>query len=145
MSDLISRQAAIDALLKLTEARETWRSTEAARKEISGIDVSMCAILDLPSAQPEQRWIPITSRPMTEDERALFESRFDYEITDHMAVMFDCQLPDNGQKVLVYHKWSGEVAIDTFCEDNEGCYFEENGEMDGITHWMPLPEPPKEK
>ena len=53
MNDLISRQAAIDALLELVEARRTWRSTEDSRKEISGIDASMCAIHDLPSAQPE--------------------------------------------------------------------------------------------
>lgn len=26
----------------------------------------------------------------------------------------------------------------------DGCYFEENGDMDGIIAWMPLPEPPKE-
>ena len=51
--DLIDRLAAIDALLELVEARRTWKSTEDARKEISGIDASICAIHDLPSAQPE--------------------------------------------------------------------------------------------
>lgn len=51
--DLISRKAAIDALLELVEARRTWVSIEDARKEISGIDASMCAIHDLLSAQPE--------------------------------------------------------------------------------------------
>ena len=51
--DLISRKAAIEALLELVEARRTWVSIEDARKEISGIDASMCAIHDLPSAQPE--------------------------------------------------------------------------------------------
>lgn len=50
MRDLISRQAAIDALLELIEARRSWISTEDARKEISGIDASMCAIHDLHSA-----------------------------------------------------------------------------------------------
>ena len=50
--DLISRKAAIKALLELVEARRTWVSIEDARKEISGIDASMCAIHDLPSVQP---------------------------------------------------------------------------------------------
>lgn len=46
------------------------------------------------------------------------------------------RLPEYGQKVLVYpssyfvtldkHGWTGN-----------------NGSMAGITHWMPLPEPPK--
>lgn len=42
---------------------------------------------------------------------------------------------------------SGEVVIDTFCDDYDGCYFEEDGEMYGITpvYWMPLPEKPKEE
>ena len=52
VGDMISRHAAINSLLELVEARRTWISTEDARKEISGIDASMCAIHDLPSAQP---------------------------------------------------------------------------------------------
>jgi len=57
VNDTISRQAAIDALLELVEARRTWISTEDARKEINGIDASMCAIHDLPSAERRGRWI----------------------------------------------------------------------------------------
>lgn len=53
--ELISKQAAIDTLMELVEARRTWTSNEDARKEISGIDASMCAIHDLPSVQPEYK------------------------------------------------------------------------------------------
>ena len=52
MSDLINRQAAIDALMELVEARHEWKSD--ASGEINGLNAAYCAIEDLPSAQPEQ-------------------------------------------------------------------------------------------
>ena len=52
MDDLISRQAAIDACLELLEARQKWRPPEG-RAEMRGIDAVMCAIHDLPPAQPD--------------------------------------------------------------------------------------------
>jgi len=51
MNDLISRQAAIDVLMELIEARLEWKSD--ASREINGLNAAYCAIEDLPSAQPE--------------------------------------------------------------------------------------------
>lgn len=51
MNDLISRQAAIDAVLELIEARRGWISD--ASGEIRGLDAAMCEINNLPSAEPE--------------------------------------------------------------------------------------------
>ena len=51
--DTINRQAVIDACLKLSEARRKWDTAEG-RAEMRGIDAVMCAIHDLPSAQPER-------------------------------------------------------------------------------------------
>lgn len=37
---------------------------------------------------------------------------------------------------------SAQARIDKFENDPDyGCSFEENGDMDGIVAWMPLPEP----
>lgn len=47
MDDLISRQAAIDVLMKLIEARLEWKSD--ASREINGLNAAYCAIEDLPS------------------------------------------------------------------------------------------------
>ena len=141
MDDLISRLAAIDAIngycTSAPEYMQNWadKLIEAVKGDIAEI------ISKLPSAQ---EWIPITSRPMTEDERKEWSEKLDYNIDDDEAVIYG-NLPDDGQRVLVYNKYSGEVVIDTFCDDYDGCYFEDNGDMDGITHWMPLPEPPKEE
>ena len=83
---------------------------------------------------------------MTEDERKEWSEKLGYNIDDDEAVIYG-NLPDDGQRVLVDNKYSGEVVIDTFCDDYDGCYFEEDGEMYGITpvYWMPLPEKPKEE
>ena len=48
MTGLISRQAAIDAIDDLIEARYNWR--EPNMGEIKGLNAAMCAITDLPSA-----------------------------------------------------------------------------------------------
>ena len=131
MDDLISRQAAIDAIGELCSCT---LDEEAKWREIIG---------RIPSAQQEQQWIPIKTRPMSEEERREHSERFGYDLDDDEAVVFISPLPDNGQLVLVSTEW-GDVAIDEFYNDPYyGCYLEGNGDMDGIVAWMPLPEPYK--
>ena len=96
---------------------------------------------ELASKQP---WIPIKTRPMDEEERKEWSEKLGYDIEYDEAVICVSQLPDDGQEVFVYSKYGG-VSKDTFSNDPDyGCSFEENGDMDGIIAWMPLPEPPKE-
>ena len=54
VKDYISRRQAIYVCLELIHERRKCLS-DAGQKEISGIDVAMCAIQDLPSAQPERK------------------------------------------------------------------------------------------
>lgn len=44
------------------------------------------------------------------------------------------RLPDNGVEVLIYSQKAGACA-DYFCDEVFG--------WPDVTHWMPLPEPPK--
>ena len=93
-------------------------------------------IMDLPSVQPKQktgRWIPMTTRSMTEEEREHYREWSDID----GAMIFDCELPEDGQEVLVSN--GGYVCIDTFCKD-DGCYFE-GVDIDDVQAWMPLPKP----
>lgn len=57
------------------------------------------------------------------------------------------RMPDNGQDVLVYMADWGESRI-TGCNYYNGVWYDciMNGVVviPNITHWMPLPEPPKE-
>ena len=92
--------------------------------------------------EDKQQWIPIKTRPMTEDERQYFEEQVGVEFSDDDAVFFDCPMPDDGQEILVsYRKW---ICMDK-CEIDCGCYgLEGNGDWDGVVAWMPLPDLYKE-
>lgn len=82
--DIISRQAAIDALMAILD--------KPNHAEFLYTD-EICKVLnDLPSAQPEPQWIPFKTRPLTEEEKE------DYPEWD---CILDCRLPDDGQAILV--------------------------------------------
>lgn len=85
-------------------------------------------------------WKVIQKRPMDDDERAEYSERLGYDIEYEDAYIYT-NLPDEGN-VIVCTEW-GNVYIYEFCLDDCGCWFDENGEMDGIVAWMPLPEPYK--
>ena len=101
-------------------------------------------ILSSSTIEPNQKkgkWIPVKSRPMDEEERAEWSEKLGYDIEYAEAVIYTSQLPDDGQEVLTCSRW-GNVQIDKFENDPDyGCFFEKNGDMDGIVAWMPLPEP----
>jgi len=89
-------------------------------------------------------WIPIKSRPMDEDERKEWEELRGYKLLDDEAIIYTSQLPDDGQNVLICLR-NGDIRIDTFAEDEYGCYFCEYDDMENVVAWMPLPKPYKEK
>lgn len=86
------------------------------------------------------KWNVIKKRPMDEEERQDWSERLGYDIEYDDAFIYT-NLPDNGDAVLICTSW-GSVSIDTFYDD-DGCYFEDTGDMDGIVAWMPLPKPYK--
>lgn len=92
---------------------------------------------NVPTIDAEQ-WHVIKKRPMTNDERIEWSEEIGHGIEDEDAFIY-FNLPDDGEEVLVSTQF-GLVYVDTFCED-EGCYFEENGDMDGIVAWMEKPKP----
>ena len=81
------------------------------------------------------RWIPLKTRPMTDEESAYYMDWVGCEVE-----MIDCPLPDDGQEVLV--SCGGNVFVDVFVNDSDcdGCYFE-GVDIDDVEAWMPLPEP----
>lgn len=101
------------------------------------VDVIEKALAD----RPHGEWIPIKLRPMTEEEVKEQEEKWGWTLDDNEKFVFDCPLPDEGQEILTSNRW-GFVSIDT-CEydPDYGYGLEENGDWDGITAWMPLPEP----
>ena len=118
MQDLISRQDAIDAL-----------SQYPFEKVVNCVSI----IEELPSAQPEQRWIPFKTRPLTKEEK---------EEHPEWDGILDCKLPDDGQRILVSVSVRGHESVqyDEFYTD-DGSYLDSGYEIGTeATAWMPLPE-----
>ena len=128
MADLIDRQTAYDTLSAYYHHR-TPTQHEALRDALSRV----------PSAQPEQKWIPVKTKPMTEEERQYWEEHFGVELEEEDAVFFDCQMPDDGQEVWVCYK-SGIVSEDV-CERDDFYGLEGNGDWLDIVAWMPRIKP----
>lgn len=131
---------AADAVEELSKERDFWKSTSKEERE-AYLHWFENYQKDVP------KWIPIKSRPMDENERQHYSEHIGYDLTDDEAVIYCCELPDDGEEVLTCNRY-GYVRMDTFSTDPaDGCYFEDNGEMDGIVAWMRKPkpyEPPKE-
>ena len=88
----------------------------------------------LPSAQPEQRWTPFKTRPLTKEEK---------EEHPEWDGILDCKLPDDGQRILVNVSVRGHESVqyDEFYTD-DGSYLDSGYEIGTeATAWMPLPEP----
>ena len=105
MDEYISRQAAIDGKIsiQLADGVEIY-SDEAVPVEY---------LKRLPSAQPEQRWIPVSERPKKDGRYQV--TRLDY-VTDTKFI-----------DILWYEKntWWNRQATGDYA----------------VTAWMPLPEP----
>ena len=130
-------------------------------KEIEGLKCEDCShryvcITCLESVQPEKddecqcyekdrphgEWIPITYRPMDEEEYEEFRKEIG-ELPIEERKVFSCQMPEDDQEILICTLWGG-VSQDR-CEINGYGYgLETQGDWDGVIAWMPLPEPPKE-
>ena len=126
MSDLISRQAAIELkseFLNPNVNRETEEQTAIDRAYARGWNSCNThwikeIIEDLPSAQPEQRWIPCSERLPEKDGRYQV-TRYDYVAnTEFIDILWY-------EENLWWNRHStGDYAV---------------------TAWMPLPEPYKEE
>jgi hypothetical protein len=89
-----------------------------------------------------QPWRVITKRQMTFVEKKDYAESIGWEIAEEDAFIYG-NLPEDGNEVLVC-TWYGHIYIDTLYSDDQGCYFEDAGDMEGVIAWMPLPEPYKE-
>ena len=147
MAEYIERKTALDILQAMVEETMQDKHPYGFVDRLLVCDTLKRAggrIIDIPAADVQPvKWIPVTSRPMDEEERAEWSAKIGYDIEYEDATIYTSQLPDDGEEVLTCNRY-GNVRIDTFNSDPEyGCYFEDNGDMDGIVAWMPLPEPPK--
>lgn len=123
MSDLIDRQAAIDAIDKYD-----FGFPQYMKRFVTGLIDAMKAdlkdeIKDLPSAHPEQRWIPC-------GERLPLEQEADYWICTNKGYQCQCRWTRDRYGLGLYHEW-GWKLIDI-------------PQYTHVVAWQPLPEPYKE-
>lgn len=93
--------------------------------------------LDMAISALKGEWIPIVTRPMTEEEKEEYHGEYD----PNDMTMYDCQMPEDGQEVLVTTRY-GDVDTDTFYHD-DGWYFENFCDDGDVLAWQPKPEPYK--
>jgi hypothetical protein len=126
-NDCISRQAAIDAAI---EAADEWDGGYS----ITRANMIADAINNIaPSAQPEPQWIPIKWRDCTDEDREK------YGFSNDIVAVFDCEMPDDDQPILVTTS-HGYVNQDV-CYIDDGYSLDSGWDwIDDIKAWMPLPE-----
>ena len=94
----------------------------------------------------DSKWIPITYRPMTDEEEKELCEKLGIEegiLEDWEKRVFTCHLPDDGQEILIS---VGKYVLEDICSwDEYGCGLENNGDWDGVDAWMPKPEPYKKE
>ena len=139
MDDLISRQYAIKYyphVCRRTSCKECPLHIQVTNT-LTDCELELF-LHNLPSAP---QWIPVKTRPMDEEERAYYTEIYSWELTDEEAVIFECQMPEDGQEIWVCSE-CGNVWIDT-CEIEDGIGLEGNGDWNDIVAWMPhyKPEP----
>ena len=83
----------------------------------------------------ESEWIPIKTRPMTQEEI----EECDWYNEDCLW-MYACELPDDGEEVLITTRWGSVEKVTFYNNFNEGCYFEEYRDEDDVIAWRQLPE-----
>lgn len=143
MDDLISRQAAIDAVKK-----NTFRLTFAEEQNCEGhvawsanavySDVMEGALLELPSAQPEQRWIPCSER-LPEDLEPVNITWVNHEPEPYYHDIKNKNFVATGIHYRGQWYW-----YSTTCADYLGEYGSNDIDLVDdaieIVAWMPLPE-----
>ena len=125
MNDLISRQAAIDALKQQAETMSEWSNRYAEQRK--GVLTAVNIIEDLSSAHPEPYWIPVTERLPEE----YCECLVTYRTVDTQEFMDILEYEPSYEFDYEKGRFKGEWL---FATDDERFT---DGE---VIAWMPLPE-----
>lgn len=99
-------------------------------------------LAELDRQEEQSCWIPITTRPCTEEEFEEWREIFGEGIEREEFPYFTCKMPEDGQEILVCTKYGVYMDVCS-CDEYNSIGLESNGDWDGVLAWMPLPEPYK--
>ena len=125
MSDFISRQAAIEALdfeiVHMTGfSNDEKNITNPFAQYNKGLENGIKAIRSLPSAETEQRWIPVTERLPKEEKKS-------YWICTDTKHQCECRWTNNIYGISESNEWNWSIF--------------DIPQYTRVVAWMPLPEP----
>ena len=86
-------------------------------------------------------WHEVTTRALTDEEKVEYAELgySDYEIPEYM---FDGEMPEDGQEILIATSWG--VDKDICSMDSDGCNnligLESHGDWDGVKAWAAMPK-----
>ena len=127
----------------MTDEQMIERLQEIRKNYTGEYDEALMWAIECIRHVPKQgEWIPITYRPMDDEEYEEFRNEFG-EIPIENRKMFSCQMPKDDQEILICTSWGG-VSHDRCEIDEYGYALETQGDWDGVIAWMSLPEPYKE-
>lgn len=139
MNDLIGKEDALEVLdMFLCKQCDLERTSIAYDQSTVWHAVKMAtdALAGIGKQAAEPGWIPFKARELTDEEK---EEHPDWDF------IFDCQLPKNGQRILVSIDIAGHerVQFDEFYDD-DGVYLDSGYEIgEEAVAWLPLPDPYK--
>ena len=137
MSDLIDRQAAIEAITEYIEEYNGIDNDGLHDPKWCAMMEARTAIDDLPTAEP--RWIPVTERLPEE----CVEVNITWVNNDPASYYADLKgKPFTGSGVYCKGRWYwySAVCVD-YCKEYGFSPCDEMDEEIKVTAWMPLPEP----
>ena len=116
-------------VIEVLEKEESYMLSHGGDRQAKALRIAIDKI-------EQDRWIPVKTRKLTDaEEEDMFENSNYY-----YNYMFDCLLPEDGEKVLVTTS-TGEVTDTTFYDEGiDGCYFEFYEDEGDVIAWMPKPK-----
>ena len=78
-------------------------------------------------------WHEVTARPLDDEEKEYYA-----EMDMEPEFIFDCEMPEDGQEILIYTNWGADKDI---CSNDAyyGIGLEGRGDWDGVYAWAEMP------
>ena len=129
-AEMKTRQDACKEEIDNAIAREDWELYDKISRAYAAFTEAKLTLDNMPTVPAAPRWV----RCEEEMPQMLYQAEGDDFCIDYSLL------------VLAYREKSHDFYLARLMDDGHGATFGTDGfdELYGVTHWMPLPEPPKE-